>query len=701
VSRPLSRSVLIPVLLTARCGFGGDGTLEAPLRLGTGPSPVTLTAGDFNRDGRPDLAAANGSSQITVLLQGETRVEWALAPALNVGNGNFFVRAADFNGDGAEDLAIADPGSYAYVARSKGDGSFERPVTLTSAPGARWIAAQDWNGDGFLDLVSANYNALTYSLFWGKGDGTFTFAKAAQPAGRPHAVEAMDFDGDGKPDLMVGLQAVGILPLRSLGNGNFEPRPLVTNLGCVRYIATGDFNGDRKADLASSCVGEGTGSAGTSNGDGTYRQTLFVDYGSGDISLAIADFNRDGFDDLALTSNQNTTIQVHPAKGDGTFRPKVDLQSTGQRPFFLSAADLDLDGVPDLISADSGGSGLTVFWGTGGDGLLQTARAARGFGTTRAVALGDLDGDSWPDLFIARSDQARVHLYLKPGEKSLAAPSLTITTTAAYSALLTVDLDQDGVPDLAGLNASRGLLLTAVLERSGAVRAQQSLPAGTLPSGIAAGSLDQDSWPDLAVASTGSATLWVFLNRGTGEFAEGKPFPTIDVPRDLAAGDLDRDGKSDLAEVSSTRVAIQYGLGGGDFGGPALLAEDSARAFSKVVLGDLEGDGNLDLLASEGRSQSVFVWRGRGNRAFAPAEEVKLIDLTDPIRVLDRLFLGGEPLSCPDAADANDDGELNLTDVIAVLDRLFLGGEPLPPPGPEQCGFDPAPDFFLECRSGC
>jgi hypothetical protein len=77
------------------------------------------------------------------------------------------------------------------------------------------------------------------------------------------------------------------------------------------------------------------------------------------------------------------------------------------------------------------------------------------------------------------------------------------------------------------------------------------------------------------------------------------------------------------------------------------------------------------------------------------------IDLTDPIRVLDRLFLGGEPLSCPDAADANDDGELNLTDVIAVLDRLFLGGEPLPPPGPEQCGFDPAPDFFLECRSGC
>jgi len=98
-----------------------------------------------------------------------------------------------------------------------------------------------------------------------------------------------------------------------------------------------------------------------------------------------------------------------------------------------------------------------------------------------------------------------------------------------------------------------------------------------------------------------------------------------------------------------------------------------------------------------------------GNTAPGPAELFRrgdvdgdgAVELPDAIAILDRLFLGGEPPGCPDAADANDDGELDLSDPITILSRLFLGGEPLPPPGPIDCGPDPTADALPACAQRC
>jgi hypothetical protein len=75
------------------------------------------------------------------------------------------------------------------------------------------------------------------------------------------------------------------------------------------------------------------------------------------------------------------------------------------------------------------------------------------------------------------------------------------------------------------------------------------------------------------------------------------------------------------------------------------------------------------------------------------------LDLTDPIRIIGRLFLGGGGLGCDDAADANDDGRLDLTDPVALLGRLFMGAGPQPDPG-GSCGPDPTPDP-LACGTRC
>jgi len=120
----VSLAALHPAVLLAR----GDGTFGATLRIGL-PGQVSIAAGDFNRDGKRDLATTSGSSSmITILLQGRTRLEWERRTA--AGRVAFHLSAADLDGDGDDDLVLADPGGPASVVKCRGDGSFEKPLVV-------------------------------------------------------------------------------------------------------------------------------------------------------------------------------------------------------------------------------------------------------------------------------------------------------------------------------------------------------------------------------------------------------------------------------------------------------------------------------------------------------------------------------------------------------------------------------------------
>src|SRR5204863_260827 len=182
------------------------------------------------------------------------------------------VVVGDFNGDGKPDLAVANLGSYSNkftdgsvsVLLGNGDGTYQAAVGVAAGTRSEFLAVGDFNSDGKLDLVVASQAACSsnctpgnLSLLLGKGDGTFNAAVSVssnRADNYPYSVAVGDFNGDGKPDLVVadyfsyhGIGNVSVLP--GNGDGTFQAAIRSDRRGYYQSMTVGDFNGDGKLDL--------------------------------------------------------------------------------------------------------------------------------------------------------------------------------------------------------------------------------------------------------------------------------------------------------------------------------------------------------------------------------------------------------------------------------------------------------------------
>lgn len=358
-------------------------TFLPPATLPVGVSPHAVTVADINHDGRSDLVVVNAGqsstsqSSVSVLLgNGNGSFQAALTtPILNggVAGGNAHsVAVGDFNGDGKLDVALNTSGSPANpgveVLLGKGDGSFQAShLILGVGQTPLSVAAGDFDHNGALDLVTANSNG-TLSLLLGNGDGTFRPRADLTVGGAPRTVAVGDFNGDGKLDVVTAQQLTDTVSVL-LGNGNG------TFAGTRAFAASGvnftpdsmvvaDVNGDGKLDLAIKSVSVLDSDAFQvgvllGQGDGTFHAPLLgaaQPGGSGD--LVLGDFNHDGRIDVAVADQLETTtgnLSVFAGNGDGTFQSliRLDLLTGGNDPLGVAAADLNGDGLTDLVAANA------------------------------------------------------------------------------------------------------------------------------------------------------------------------------------------------------------------------------------------------------------------------------------------------------------------------------------------------------------
>ena len=238
----------------------GDGTFTASSQgpISVGNSPSFIAVGDFNDDGNLDLAVANYTDgTMTVLLgNGDGTFTAASGSPVTVGSDPMSIAIGDFNGDGKLDLAVANYFDDTITVRlGNGDGTFApangSPVTVGSTPTT--IAVADFDGDGNLDLAIACDNAYSVTILMGNGDGTFKPPATINAPIAPDAIAVGDFNGDGIPDLAISSHSSNtVATLLGNGDGTFSTYNIPFDIGAAPSysVATGDFNGNGISDLA-------------------------------------------------------------------------------------------------------------------------------------------------------------------------------------------------------------------------------------------------------------------------------------------------------------------------------------------------------------------------------------------------------------------------------------------------------------------
>jgi hypothetical protein len=606
--------------------------------------PFGMAVADFNGDGHLDLAVSpnNVDSEVLILLGRGGTEKFGPPTGFPVGGLPRRMAAGDFNGDGKPDLAVSldgfgEPPRKLSILINDGTGKFGAPsfINLTGDPVQPVLG--DLNNDGKLDIAVGLSTGTTdgiVAILLGNGSGGFS-----QAANSPFATFSTtasqlvigDFNEDGKRDLAIPNSAGGVDILPGDGTGGFTvgPPPQISGGGALSLTA-GDFNEDGHLDVLADnrmFTGSGTGSfaapiviniqAGTNaaragdvnndghldivaggpggvtillgNGTGNLVQAKsytsgFTTFGAGSSFAVLGDFNEDGKVDLAAV--QSRGVGILDGDGTGAFDDALSYQTTIPNPDYLVAADFNNDGKQDFVTASA---------------------ATLPFGSTIEVALGDGNGNFT--------------------KKSISNLGLSQPT-----AIATADFNSDGKLDLAVTQRLTGKISFLMNDGTGGFAADASnAPSvlfGSQPSAITTGDFNNDNKADLIVLSSNTNNFLVLLGTGTGTFTTSLDGPlqgTSSFNDELAVGDFNADGKSDFAVVrggGGNVVKVMKGDGAGDFSDYALLSLPGIPA--SVVVRDLNGDGKPDIAANSGviengmRRSEVNVFINDGAGGFNP-----------------------------------------------------------------------------------
>ena len=311
------------LLVGAASAKGAFVTEGSPYPVGD--DPLSLNAGDFNGDGRPDVATINGtSSNVSVFLRqaGGGFAQEAGSPVA-VGSAPSGAAVGDYNRDGRADLAVSSFGGGGIsVLLRQPAGGFAVEGGAANLPGTsiRAVAAGDFNGDGRLDLAAArNDNQLLLLLrnaTTGFTVSTQQFATGLSPAG----IAVGDFNGDGRADVAITNRDSDNATILIQGSGGaFSPEATLSVGDDPIGIVAADFDGNGRADLAVTNATPGTVSTFLRNAANTgFTAQAAVKVSASPVGIDAADFDRDGRPDIA-TAGTAGALEILRRNASGGF----------------------------------------------------------------------------------------------------------------------------------------------------------------------------------------------------------------------------------------------------------------------------------------------------------------------------------------------------------------------------------------------
>ena len=322
------------------------------------------------------------------------------------GGGPAVIVSGDFNLDGRADVAVANAtgAPRASVLIGLGDGSFQSPDPYSVGLEPAGLVAAELTGDGVADLAVASAGSNTVSLLWGNGDGTFRTESGPFSVGqRPAAITAADLDGDGASDLAVPNAGSGsVSVLLGDGAGYFAPTDPAGTDPQPNSVTTADLDRDGLVDLITGHASPGNVNVLFGFGGATFEPGMFFDADTGSAAVTTGDFDEDGVADLAVANTLANDVSILLNRGDGTFwlqtnEPTATPFAGGTSPVDVEVGDLNGDGHLDLATANAGSNTASILLGDGMGNFTPDTGVSVGL-KPQWLALADYNGDGWLDI---------------------------------------------------------------------------------------------------------------------------------------------------------------------------------------------------------------------------------------------------------------------------------------------------------------
>ncbi len=638
----------------------GDGDFKEPIDVGETSGGASVNIVDLNGDGYLDIVIFNVYVRSS-FAGGCPLSAQAINTFLNNGDGTFSpgpsrsfdnlfysgkVLSGDFNQDNHKDVAVVEYSSIfiggieygkIVIFRGNGDGSFLEPIELPLLPDAAYLYGNDilpldFNNDGITDFVVAlnlwgnDFNSKVVLLL-NNGDGTFRQSTILVDGLSGYSSFSVnDIDKDGNQDISVlGQNNSGFTILMGDGKGGIrEQRHYETNRELYGSILIKDFNGDNAVDVLLcqanpyeySYYDSNKAVVLLGNGDGTFNdQNPLVSNAYCDRDIRAADVDGDGIEDLINISNDHVFVLF--ARGDGTFIDRKVIPSRNYTSF-IASADFDGDKSPDIAmpgNRHTGGILFSTLLNKGNDWSGSTFQGVNKYKAGErpaSVKVGDMNGDGRLDVMTADYVSGNITVFLNTGDGNLKESRIYEAGEQPVSIALE-DMNGDASLDIIAVNKGSNYLSLLMNNGDGTFQPQikVDIPCGQYAFDLITGDFNEDGRPDIVInGCDGTSSTNILIAKGDGTYLS-KPIDIRGV-QSVAKGDFNEDGHLDLAYAYWFSVAnwspsflttILFGKGDGTF----------YKAFNETysgfnVVGDVNRDGHLDLVTH----RKVYLGHGSG-----------------------------------------------------------------------------------------
>ena len=344
---------------------------------------------------------------------------------------------------------------------------FSPKTSFTSGIDPSSCCSADFNGDGIPDLAIADLSSgsSNISLLLGNGSGGFGAATTFPVGPLPRSVCTADFNGDGKADLAttnIGPGNVSILLGDGAGGFTTVPGFITAIYNNNTSIISADLTGDGKADLVVTS-GFNYVLVALGNGDGSFVAPVKITVDNNTHSVVSADFNGDGKADLAVTTyNGSYNVSVLSGNGKGGFGAAANYP-VGNSPVSLITADFNGDGYADLATAnmvDNVTGNVSILLGNGTGGFAPVTNFGVGVSTVpKSACSADFDGDGKIDLAtacITNNNTCNVSVLTGDGTGSFGSP-VSFPVDSFPVSVISADFNQDGKMDLASATSKSNI----------------------------------------------------------------------------------------------------------------------------------------------------------------------------------------------------------------------------------------------------